>query len=274
MDYGLLTGLAEGIKQGTASYSQARQNRLAEEDALEKRKAAVAQAEQERSFKQEQLGLERQKLDQEAILAREKMANELKMKKSGLLYDPKEALAFNKAQKEANDPYNKLSKAEQLIADEELKTFSKRQGSVDKLSTAISQLESKDIPDDEKVVIGQGILKLLNDPEVSDAIGKDEAERIGAYLQQFSLTRPGSTFGRDLPRFTSQVKNKLALAKGTQEQSRKRLEEKGLLQSKSGLVSSLSPEDEQAMAWAKANPNDKRSAQILQRLGVQNGIAR
>ena len=42
-----------------------------------------------------------------------------------------------------------------------------------------------------------------------------------------------------------------------------------VLQGKKGLVGQMSSEDKQALAWAQANPNDKRAAAIKQKLGVR-----
>lgn len=255
MDYGLLSGLAEGIKQGTASYQDARRNRLAEEQALDERKARVTRDAQDQQFKEKTLLHQENTLKQNETLEREKMQNAIKLKSMETsrrnFMDPKEALAYSKALKDQQDPYNQLPKAGQLIADEEIKTYSKRQGAVDKLGGALAQLKDPKLPDDQKVVIGQGVLKLLNDPEMSDAIGVDEAKRIGAYLETWSLTRPGSTFGRDLPRFTSQVQNKLDLVKRIQGESGQRLSQKGLLQT--GADVAQAPRDQQIDSFAKAN---------------------
>lgn len=269
MDFGLLSGLAEGIKQGTQSYSAARQNRLAEEEALERRKQASAQLAQTQSNQDRQFGLEQEKFKAEGLLARDKMAQDLKIKQMEMskakTMDPKAALDFNEASKKANDPYNRLPKADQMVADEEIKLYTKRQGAVDKLGGAVSQLEDPNIPEDQKVIIGEGILKMLNDPEMSDAVGADEAKRIGAYLQQFSLTRPGSTFGRDLPRFTSQVKNKLDLSKKTQGDSKARLQQKGLLtdgllQAKESRLIPDAKSDEDELMALKAMKNQQKVA--------------
>jgi hypothetical protein len=234
LDYGLLGGFAEGLKSGVQSYQQARQDKRRQEQEAADRALRAQQFETEQDWKNKNWELEKEKLKSEQGFKERELgikAKEANVKTAGLL----------------NDPYQRMPKMDQQLAEEEVKLYSKRQGAVDKLGAAMTQLEDPKISDDQKVVIGQGVLKLLNDPEASDAIGKDEAERIGAYLQQFSLSRPGSTFGRDLPRFSAQVKNKLELVKNIQNQSKERLQQKGLLQS----VGSGPSEDPQIAAWAR-----------------------
>lgn len=60
---------------------------------------------------------------------------------------------------------------------------------------------------DGKIRIGNQMLKVLNSPEGADAIGSDEANRLGAALkmQVFNVTNPGPMFGRDLKGFNDQV---------------------------------------------------------------------
>ncbi len=101
--------------------------------------------------------------------------------------------------------------------------ITKRQAGIDELSFGVSQLEDPNKTPEEKVLIGEMLLKKLNDPVFSDAVGAEEVKRLGSYLQQFSLSRPGSTFGRDLPNFTKQVRNKADLLSQTQQASENRL---------------------------------------------------
>lgn len=65
--------------------------------------------------------------------------------------------------------------------------------------------------EDQKVVIGRQMLKVLNSPEGADAIGAEEAKRLGGLLETAYLPRmpgePGPTFGRDLDLFEQQVED-------------------------------------------------------------------
>jgi hypothetical protein len=65
--------------------------------------------------------------------------------------------------------------------------------------------------EDDKIKAGQGMLKLLNSPLNPDAVGKEESERIGSFLEfkKGNFTGPGSFIGRDLDLFENQVADKI-----------------------------------------------------------------
>lgn len=98
-------------------------------------------------------------------------------------------------------------------------TLAKRAGGVEKLQALLTQLQDPTKTEAEKIAIGEGGYKLLNDPENPDVVGAEEAKRIGKYLQPgFHPFRPGSKwFGRDLEAFTQQVRNKLEQAQSTKD---------------------------------------------------------
>ena len=78
------------------------------------------------------------------------------------------------------------------------------------MDKALNQLSDPNRSEEEKVKTGQGLLKLLNSAEGSDAVGAEEAKRIGDYLEYAmgNFTGPGGMrVGRDLPGFVSQVSN-------------------------------------------------------------------
>lgn len=60
---------------------------------------------------------------------------------------------------------------------------------------------------DLAIKIGQGMIKALNSDQGADAVGVEEAARLGNLLefQIFNLTQPGPMFGRDLEGFSAQV---------------------------------------------------------------------
>lgn len=64
-----------------------------------------------------------------------------------------------------------------------------------------------DLSADQKIVQGRQLLKTLNSPEGADAIGAEEAKRLGGLLEfkMFNFTQPGSFIGRDIDEFKTQV---------------------------------------------------------------------
>lgn len=77
------------------------------------------------------------------------------------------------------------------------------------MDEALTQLQNDNISEDEKIKVGQGLFKLLNSAEGADAVGAEEAKRVGSYLEYNlgNFTQPGAFIGRDLKGFTNQVKN-------------------------------------------------------------------
>lgn len=93
------------------------------------------------------------------------------------------------------------------------KDFTKRNIQLASVKTAMdsaySQLQDPNKSEEEKIKIGQGLLKLLNSAEGADAVGAEESKRIGGYLeyQMGNFTQPGKFIGRDLDGFAQQVRN-------------------------------------------------------------------
>ena len=77
------------------------------------------------------------------------------------------------------------------------------------MDTAIEQFNNPNTPEDEKIKIGEGLLKMLNSTEGVDAVGVQEADRMGSFLQYKlgNFTGPGSFIGRDLDLFGKQLEN-------------------------------------------------------------------
>lgn len=76
------------------------------------------------------------------------------------------------------------------------------------MDEALVKLNDPNKTEEQKIKIGQGLLKLLNSAEGSDAVGAEESKRIGDYLEYAmgNLTGPGGLrIGRDLPGFINQV---------------------------------------------------------------------
>lgn len=77
------------------------------------------------------------------------------------------------------------------------------------MDSALKVLQDPAVPEDQKVKTGQGLFKLLNSAEGADAVGAEEAKRIGSYLEYNigNFTQPGAFIGRDLKGFTDQIDN-------------------------------------------------------------------
>lgn len=148
------------------------------------------EAENERRIKENQINNQRQNSDRDY---------QLKLRELGL------------KEKEIVDPSAKLRR--EATADQ-VKELSKKNANLYSVKTAmdkaLGQLDDPNLNEDEKVKVGQGLLKLLNSAEGSDAVGAEEAKRIGDYLEyaygNFTGVGP-MRLGRDLGGFRDQVQN-------------------------------------------------------------------
>jgi hypothetical protein len=75
------------------------------------------------------------------------------------------------------------------------------------IKSAFEQLSDPALSEDDKIKVGEGLLKTLNSTQGSDAVGAEEANRLGSYLKYklANFTEPGAFVGRDLDQFTRQV---------------------------------------------------------------------
>lgn len=76
------------------------------------------------------------------------------------------------------------------------------------IDSALKQLDDSNISDDQKLIVGRQLIKTLNSTQGADAVGAEEAKRLGSLLEFKVLPRigePGNLFGRDLGEFRNQV---------------------------------------------------------------------
>lgn len=122
----------------------------------------------------------------------------------------KSMTAKNYSEAGQNTPTNKIKTAAIAkqagdLADKNANLFNVKQA----MDAAVAQLEDTSLSEDARIKVGQSLLKLLNSAEGSDAVGAEEARRLGSFLEykMANFTQPGSFWGRDLGAFTDQVKN-------------------------------------------------------------------
>lgn len=140
-----------------------------------------------------------------------------KMKKPGI----DSGADLNQAYKQAQIDYLKQKtqtekikptlKQEQLPLENKITVSNLAQKNANKLSIA-NQIDSvisgwDKLSDQNKIVQGRQLLKTLNSTEGADAIGTEEAKRLGGLLEynMLNITEPGPMFGRDLSGFKDQA---------------------------------------------------------------------
>ena len=104
-------------------------------------------------------------------------------------------------------PQTPKEKLQMKLVEKDAEVYQKRLQGLQKLDGGLKALD--DATTAEQIVqIGQSMLKTLNDPENSDAVGVDEAKRLADELQSWSILGPSGLLriGRDLPGFKQRVK--------------------------------------------------------------------
>lgn len=234
-DYGLINGFAEAIKQGLATYQDVKKNK--EESALKNRMLKLqgfdkgivedpetgaldysAEKKDETDFNQK---LKIGELQGKGLLPEYDEASKLK----GFIRDPnapkdaekaldtfKKTLEINKLQKEMGSPAEKFKQLpeEKKKQIETLSTKTAGKKAINnQIKATLSLLKDPNTSEDQKIVMGRQLLKTLNSAEGADAIGVEEARRLGSLLefQIGNFTGPGPMFGRDVNAFVDQVAN-------------------------------------------------------------------
>ena len=120
----------------------------------------------------------------------------------------KAMLDLEKAKRDAE--FGNLGKDKQIQIERLSTAMGNKSAIKSDIDSALMQLEDASVSDDEKLLIGRELLKTLNSSQGADAIGAEEAKRLGSLLEFKILPRigePGNMFGRDLPMFVQQVRN-------------------------------------------------------------------
>jgi hypothetical protein len=119
----------------------------------------------------------------------------------------RERIQAKPAAKTPKVPETPREKLQNKLVEKDAEVYQKRLQGLQKLDGGLKALD--DATTAEQIVqIGQSLLKTLNDPENSDAVGVDEAKRLADELQSWSVLGPGGLLriGRDLPGFKQRVK--------------------------------------------------------------------
>ena len=161
---------------------------LGQSKALE---SALKLSAEERAQKASARAEERQ--TQEFALSKEK----LNLEKQKLMTE----LGSNKRTLDQLSPPNKVM-VENLSKDSATKT-----AIANEIAQTVKLFDDPKINQTQKIKAGQGLLKVLNSTQGSDAVGAEEARRLGSLLeyQIRNITGPGPFWGRDLPEFRNQA---------------------------------------------------------------------
>jgi hypothetical protein len=173
---------------------------------------------------------------------------------------------------------NKSASGEKLPIDKKkfVEALSSKNASKASIKSQIDAVMSNwdNLSEDQKVSQGGQLLKTLNSAEGADAIGVEEAKRLGSKLEfaygNFRNSNP-TQFGRDLDGFKEQARlTSEAIGKSVQTNQAQVDEAMGR---KSAAKPQTQAPHNEAVMWAHNNPKDPRSAEILKRNGIKPGTA-
>jgi hypothetical protein len=198
-DYtGLLSGLAEGIKTGTASYQDARKTKLLEEQALNDRKAKIEAAQQEKVYRDQDLDIKRKTLDQNRMEEQNKNVRELGEKGFEAQFDPATPGLLRGAKR---IPGFKTPQTENQITAgllrEERMAEMKRSREEKDLATEVPGIGRALTPDDAKQLKEAQISKKNFDSKIQEMIDLRKKHGGGSILNRTDVAR-GKQLSKDL----------------------------------------------------------------------------
>lgn len=272
LDYGLLGGMAEGLKSGVAAYNQAKAQKKRDDEILMDRAAKERGLITEQDWKNKQYEMQKQEFEQNKKFKEQELDLRAKeLSKKGLI-DPldrklKEA-QLEKAQKEASvagapkkDPVEARAEKDTVVRASDIKANLK---------------EMKDI------IAKKGTFEALGpSSERMNSLIYQTAIAYAKLVDPSSVAREGEVAAAQkymLPVKGLMVSNKTAqtlIDKMEGDVDRAVSTRSGVYNTNTNTSNvGMSPQDLEAVAWAKANPTDTRAKQIIETLGVSNGIAR
>lgn len=181
---------------------------LQREQEKERERASLAKREQKSAF---ETAL---KLKAEERLAaseeRKAKAEERKFAQESALN--KEKLAFEKEKFQAEMGTGKkqlalLSPDNKIMVEKLSEDSAKKTAIANEITSAVKIFDDPTVSDTQKIKAGQALLKTLNSTQGSDAVGVEEARRLGSFLEWTIRPFPesGKKIGRDLPGFRDQA---------------------------------------------------------------------
>lgn len=127
-----------------------------------------------------------------------------------------------------SDSFKKLPKQDQIAVEELGKGIASKTAIAEQIDNQLANIRQSIAEGKEDLAVQQGaeMLKILNSDMGKDAVGAEEAKRLGAFLEYkiANFTGPGSFFGRDIDQFFEQAAQKNNSIKASIADSQKRLD--------------------------------------------------
>lgn len=183
------------------------------------KEAAGVTAEQQKQDKENEEKMRRLYLEEQERMKRLNAEEQGRNKRADWeIKADKDIAMLNAIAKKAQKEASKLGIMDKVAAKqaEKIATLSAQRASMaNQMETLAKQLPG--MSRDQAVKAGQGILKVMNSTMGADAVGMEEARRLGSFLefQVFNVTEPGAFIGRSLPEFQKQLQNSVQTLRQT-----------------------------------------------------------
>jgi hypothetical protein len=205
----ILAGAALGGARGGAIGAEAGLTGLKTLEAQKEKAKEAAKKDAEAKLTQIKTALElskEQRAEEAAQRAAGRETEKLGIEKRKLELEEKKVLSDVGA---SEKQLKKLPVDNQLLVDKLGKDSASKVAIANEIAQTVALFDDPKVSDDQKIKSGQALLKVLNSTQGSDAVGVEEARRLGSLLefQVFNFTQPGPVFGRDLKEFRNQAAN-------------------------------------------------------------------
>jgi hypothetical protein len=270
----ILAGAALGGARGGAVGAQAGLTGL---EAIEKgRKEKEAKAEKLKASEKERLttaiALSKEaRAEESASRAEKRQAEELGLSKQRLDLEQKKFMAEMGSSKKQLD---RLPTENRVMVEKLSEDSAKKTAIATEISQTIALFDDPKVSDDQKIKAGQGLLKVLNSTQGSDAVGAEEAKRLGSLLefQIGNIFQPGPFLGRDLGMFRDQAASTVNRLSGAIEGNRSLIQQAMSGQApavakiplKEKMVPTPSPTIPGGLTEAEAAPMTDRQKRIME----------
>lgn len=215
------TGIAAGAQAGLAGLERLEKGRE------EEKKLAAEKLKLRPEYKAYETAAEKAKLLQKSYydaLGAGKKVTETGTQEAATTREKQEQF---KPLKPIVPPSVKLQPHHKKMVDKFSESYANQTGTAIALETLLQQISDPKIPKDLAIQAGLDSLKILNSIEGRDAVGVEEANRVGRFLQFNiipNLTRPGPAFGRSMDLFKKQVENAAQRARTRAASTQKEIE--------------------------------------------------
>jgi hypothetical protein len=205
-NYGLLTNMAQGIREGLIQYQAAKNN-----NRQNMNKGLIPKKDADGNI----IGFDKDPTYKKPGSALAEAVALLGMQNTKSTIEERDRKAVDDAEKKASPAhqFTLLPKETQIQIEDLAKKIGGRTSIGSSLQAGLDKINDPSLSQEQKLITGKQMIKTLNSTEGQDAVGAEESKRLASLLEYhfFNFTEPGPAFGRaPIESFGEQVKNKIS----------------------------------------------------------------